>query len=402
MRSPPECYQIEQDLRQRMPHLTQTQTRGLAEWTYGTIAARSGCLNAAAVALAAIGGTAAAARQRLRERLLDGADRARPSPNQIDARACFVPLMRRVLSMWKSDSLALAIDPTTLSDELTVVVVSAVYRGCAVPVAWAVMPGNKKGGWIDPAVELLKLLSVAIPPRMTVIAMADRGLRSPRLWKAMQSLGWHPYIRQASNVMFRPDGEPWTRARALIEGPGSARVARGIAFKAKKRRIRATMIVIQAEGQSDPWIILTDLDPEDAGASWYALRFWIEVGFKALKSVGWQWRKTRRRDPARVERHWLVLSISTLYALAYGSREEDAEALKRSPSALRSPPKAAPVRASGRRRLLSVFSRGAEALKRRLIKGAMWRNVWLLPEPWSPPPDGVAVEYRPKTQNIPL
>ena len=177
-----------------MPHLAKAQTRGLAQWTYGTAAARSGCLTAAAVA---------AARRRLRERLLDGADRARPSPNQIDVRACFVPLMRRVLSMWKSDSLALAIAPTTLSDKLTVVVVSAVYRGCAVPVARAAMPGNKKGGWIDPAVELLKLLSAAIPPRMTAIAMADRGLRSPRLWKAMQPLGWHPYIRQTSNVTFR-------------------------------------------------------------------------------------------------------------------------------------------------------------------------------------------------------
>ena len=83
--------------------------------------------------------------------------------------------------MRKSDSLALAIDPTTLSDELTATVVSVVYRGCAVPVARVVLPGNKPGGWIDPAVELLKLLSVAIPPRMNVIAMTDRGLRSPRL-----------------------------------------------------------------------------------------------------------------------------------------------------------------------------------------------------------------------------
>ena len=83
---------------------------GLARWTCGTAAARSGCMTAAVSAVAALTvmGRAAAARQRLRERALDGADRARPSPNQIDARACFVPLMGRVLSMWKSDGLALA------------------------------------------------------------------------------------------------------------------------------------------------------------------------------------------------------------------------------------------------------------------------------------------------------
>ena len=118
--------------------------------------------------------------------------------------------------------------------------------------------------------------------------------------------------------------------------------------------------------------------------------------------MGWQRRRTRRRDPERVERHWLVLSISTLYALAYGSRAEDAEALNRLPSALRAPPKAAPHWAFGRGRLLSVFSRGAEALKRRLTKGAMRRRVRLLPEPWPPPPDGVEVECRPKTANMPL
>ena len=57
--------------------------------------------------------------------------------------------------------------------------------------------------------------------------------------------------------------------------------------------------------------------------SWYALRFWIELGFKAVKSLGWQWRKTRRTDPARISRHWFVLSVATLLTLAYGTRAED-------------------------------------------------------------------------------
>ena len=65
---------------------------------------------------------------------------------------------------------------------------------------------------------------------------------------------------------------------------------------------------------------LTDLDPSEAGASRRSLRFWIETEFKALKSVGWQWRKTRRRNPARVERHWPVLAAATLLTLAAGNR----------------------------------------------------------------------------------
>ena len=97
------------------------------------------------------------------------------------------------------------------------------------------------------------------------------------------------------------------------------------------------------------------------------MRFWIETGFNALKSAGWQWQKTRRTNPARVERHWLVLSVATLLTLAFGSRVEDANALKRDPSALRAPPKAAPERS----RIVGVFRLGLAALSRLLAKGGM-------------------------------
>ena len=124
--------------------------------------------------------------------------------------------------------------------------------------------------------------------------------------------------------------------------------------------MRGTIIVIWVEGRSEPWIILTNLDPAEAGASRRQMRFWIETGFKALKSVGWQWRKTRRTDPARVERRWPVLSAATLLTLATGSRAEDAQALNRVPGALRAPPKAAPER----NRITSVFRLGLSTLGR--------------------------------------
>ena len=155
---------------------------------------------------------------------------------------------------------------------------------------------------------------------------------------------------------------------------------------------------IWVEGHDDPWVILTDLEPAAAGASWREMRFWIETGFNALKSVGWQWQKTRRTDPARVERHRLVLSVATLLTLAFGIRVEDANALKRDPSALRAPPKTAPERS----RLASVFRLGLAALSRLLAKGRMWRRAPRLPEPWPPPPAGVKVVCHPEIRNLPL
>ena len=184
-------------------------------------------------------------------------------------------------------------------------------------------------------------------------------------------------MRRRINTTFRLDGGKRMPARRPVSAPGSSFIGRGTAFRAKSKRLRGTIIVTWDEGQDEPRIILTDLPPAEAGASWREMRFWIETGFKALKSVGWQWQKTRRTDPARVERHWLVLSVATLPTLAFGSRAEDAQALKRDPSALRSPPKAAPER----NRLVSVFRLGMATLSRLLTKVRMWRRVWQLPEP---------------------
>ena len=59
---------------------------------------------------------------------------------------------------------------------------------------------------------------------------------------------------------------------------------------------------------------MTDLAPEQTEGLWYAMRGWIEQGFKLLKSGGWQWQATRMTDPERAERLWLVLAVSLLVA----------------------------------------------------------------------------------------
>ena len=131
--------------------------------------------------------------------------------------------------------------------------------------------------------------------------------------------------------------------------------------------------------------------------SWYALRFWIELGFKALKSLGWKWDKTRRTDPARVSRHWLVLSVATLLALAYGTRVEDAHDRRIAPGNLRTPPKALSSRHRNSwqkpKRKVSVIRHGIDWLRRLLLKGRLWNRVWLLPEPWPKPKPNLEITY---------
>jgi hypothetical protein len=55
---------------------------------------------------------------------------------------------------------------------------------------------------------------------------------------------------------------------------------------------------------------------------WYGFRSWIESSYRDFKSDGWQWHKTRLRDPQRAERHWLAMAVATLGMVVEGTQPE--------------------------------------------------------------------------------
>ena len=224
MRLPRETYQVQQTIETHLPHLSQPQLAGLVLWVCGAILAGSACQNAVASALSPWRSWNNL-RQYLREWLYDGSDRARPCQTQLDVTLCFAPLLRWVLAWWRSGRLALAIDPTLKGDQTTAIVISVLYRSCAIPVAWRIHKATQKGSWMDPTVELLKELAPAVPREMTVIVLCDRGISSPKLWQQIRSQGWHPCMRYRKNITFCADGGKRLPAQRFVSvpiPPGSA------------------------------------------------------------------------------------------------------------------------------------------------------------------------------------
>jgi hypothetical protein len=391
MRSSAACYQIEQTIETHLPCLTAAQQRGLAWWVHGSILAGSACQNAVLTALCTTLREWTALRQYLREWLYDGEDKATPCGTQVEVRACFVPLLRWLLQLWEGNELALAVDATARGAAVTALVVSVLYRGTAIPVAWVILRGNATGAWMPEILRLLRLLCPAIPATMEVLVLADRGLWSPRLWKRIRDLGWHSLLRLTGSITFAPHGEHRQPARDLVPGPGHAWVGTGVAFKDARRRA-GTLLVVWAEDQKAPWLLLTDLRPRQVGLAWYGLRMWVELGFKALKGLGWHWDKTRRLDPDRVARHWLVLAVATLWGLSTATRVEEAALLGLPPAVLHRPPRQPCWRRPGTR-TVSLLRLGLAELRCQLLRGRLWQGVWLRPEPWPEPPATISIHY---------
>ncbi len=384
-----ECYQLEETLGVRLPDLRPAQRRGLALWVVGAIAAGSACQAAVVAALLPLGAGLHAVRQYLREWLYDGAARAAPCATTLDVTGCFAPLLRWVLSWWSGRELPLALDASNLGSRLVVLMVGIPYRGGALPIAWRVVPATEEGAWMADFLALLDLIQPAVPADWTVLVMADRGLWSPRLWDAVQVWGWHPLLRLTGRITFRPDGQRQrVRATRLVPGPGHAWIGTGVAFKDKPDRRAGTLLVVWAVGQEEPWVLLTDLPPAAVDPGWYGLRAWIELGFRAMKGLGFHWERTRRTDPARAERHLLAVAVAMLLTVAVGTRAEDAERAEVAPARLRTHRSVA--RPGPRRH--SVFTRGLYAARTLLLRQRrLWTRLWLAPEPWPTPPPGLRI-----------
>lgn len=370
--------------------LSPAEVRNLAWFSFGMVLARSCSVTAVAAQLAdLLGHKFDTVKQRLREWYCEATAKTGHHRRELDVRSCFAPLLHWILADWPSRQLALALDATTLGQRFVSLDISVLYRGCAVPVAWRILPAREKHPWKDEWLTLLKDLRRELPKDWTVIVLTDRGLYAKWLFQAIQRQGWHPFMRINTQGSFRPQGQKQRRPLlALVPAVGGRWQGVGEAFKDAPKRLRCTLLARWDEGYADPWLVLTDLPPESAEVCWYGLRAWIEQGFKRLKSGGWNWQQTHMTDPGRAERLWLVLAVATWWCLRVGGEAEDREVPVETivplavPAAPRKDWAAEPTTASRPPRVISVFVRGRVAIINTLLRERVLLLGRTLPEPW--------------------
>ena len=150
-----------------------------------------------------------------------------------------------------------------------------------------------------------------------------------------------------------------------------------------------------AKGDTDPWLLLTDRSPEASDASWYGLRAWIEQGCKITKRAGWQWQRTRMRDPGRAARLWLAVSVATVWLLSGGGAAEDRVPASTWLDVTALCPARRRSQRATRLRLVSVFRRGWIKLLVALIRHEPLPQGRFVPEPWPralEPEEAVSIE----------
>jgi hypothetical protein len=309
-------------------NLSWSQAKRLGEYSYGMVMTRRSGLSFIADFISELKGEAAnTVRQRLREWCYDAPDKAGRKRQEVEVTACFAPLLAWIVSWWRSGEkrLVLALDATSLGQIFTVLVISVMYRGCAIPVAWAIVPGTAKGAWKDHWLGLLAIVHRATPRKWQVLVLTDRGLYAKWLYQAIRAYHWHPFMRINTGGLYRRQrGKIWHPLGSLVKQDGQIVTRRVVCFKTEAAQLRCTLLACWQAGYTDPWLIITDLPVAQAHVVWYGMRAWIEAGFKDFKRGGWHWEQTKMTRPERAERLWLVMTVAMLWVLSVGG-EADAD-----------------------------------------------------------------------------
>ncbi len=369
-----------------LPHLSKPQVTALALWSFGMVLAQSCGLTSVTASISPlVQRSEDTVRQQLREWCYDAEDKRGAKRQALDVTTCFAPLLRWVLTWWVATErrLALAMDASTLGQRLTVLSISILYRGCAIPVAWIVVDATRKGAWKPHWLALFSHLHGSVPPDWTVIVLADRGLYARWLYRHIQSLGWHPFLRINVGGKYRLHGCAQFRPLAqAVPTVGCAWQGRITCFASPESHLECTLLARWEARYTDPWLVLTDLPPETADIAWYGLRPWIESGYKDTKRGGWHWEQTKMRDPARATRMWLAIAVATLWVVSVGGQADvtlSASMLDELPILLRRRCHTTP---RSQARLLSCFRRGVIRIVTTLLAHGSLPLGQFVPEPW--------------------
>jgi hypothetical protein len=312
----------------RMNNLTPSQAATLAAYSYGMVMTGHCGQTIIGDYVAALRQESPAnVRQRLREWCYDAVDKRGPQRQDVQTASCFAPLLRWVLAQWHSPHhcLVFVCDATALRQTFTVLSISLVYRACALPLAWVIVPGCQPGDWQTHWLRLLQQLASAVPAGWQVLVLTDRGLYAKWLFLGIQAQGWHPFMRINAQGLFQLSRPArWRRLAHWVRRGDEPRAVPVICFRTARAQLRCTLLSCWSATAATPWLVLTDLPATQSHVMWYRLRSWIEAGFKDLKRGGWHWEPSKMTHPKRAERLWLVMAVATLWVLSVGG-EADAQ-----------------------------------------------------------------------------
>lgn len=228
----------------------------------------------------------------------------------------FLPVAKALLANLADHPLMLVMDGSEVGRGCVALMVSVVYHGRALPLAWVVVHGAK--GHFPQATHcaLIAQISPLIPPTAEVTVLGDGEFDGTALQATLRRLNWHYVCRTAPNLLMTVYGTQ-RHIGALAPQRGELLAVRP-AWMTAEQYGPVSILAIWEAAYAAPIYLVTNMVDLDAALAAYRKRAHIETFFSDQKSRGFHLHTSHLSDPQRLARLLLAACLAYLWVVYLG------------------------------------------------------------------------------------
>lgn len=230
------------------------------------------------------------------------------------------PVARQVLARWAGRTVTLAIDATAVGIGHQLVMVAVSYKHRALPLAWSWVSHYRGQTTVEVQRAVLQRVRGLLPAEVQVILTGDAGFASVALLRQVSTWGWQYVVRQNERCLIQCAGQTeWQPLGGLLTGPGQQVWLPQVNFT-HYQSLATGVLAYWPAGESQPWLLTTNLADARSARQAYARRMGIEEMFGDWKGHGWDLGSTHLRHVDRLSRLLLAVCLLYIWLMLYGER----------------------------------------------------------------------------------
>jgi hypothetical protein len=228
----------------------------------------------------------------------------------------FLPVAAALLANLTQQPLVLVLDGSVVGRGCVALMLSVVYHGRALPLAWVVVQGTK--GHFPQATHcaLLTQMQHLIPPSADVTVLGDGEFDGTEFQALLRHLHWKYVCRTAPNLLMTVYGQQ--RHIGALAPQRGERLAVRPAWITADEYGPISILAIWETAYADPLYLLTNMADLEAALTAYRKRAHIETFFADQKSRGFHLHKSHLRDPERLARLLIAACLAYLWLVYLG------------------------------------------------------------------------------------
>lgn len=230
--------------------------------------------------------------------------------SNIDYETFYLPFVKHILGELSRKKLCIVIDATALARKCVCQMAGVVFQSRVIPLTWVVYKGVKGHAPSTIHIQLLKQLLEILPRRADVILLGDGEYDNVEMLRWLgRHTDWNYVVRTAKSC-FITENDKYIKLEHLGVEKGELTYVRDTCFT-KKGFGPVHAVACWDEDCDEPIYLLSSLQDPNEACDWYCLRPLIETLFSDTKSRGFSIEKSGLREPERVSR--LLMSVSVAY-----------------------------------------------------------------------------------------